>query len=213
MNNVYIFDMDDTLVDSMIRFDEGVFSVLNEDGIAYDRLKMIATTIPLGVSGSARYFHDVLGVRGTVDEIVRRIEDSMYRLYCERIFPKAGVAEYLNRKHREGNRLFVLTATPHTLTDPCLKTNGLFDLFERVLTTDDFGIQKNDVRLFDEVAKELAVSPSDILYFDDSMTAINNAKTAGYRTYGVYSEHSEEEIRYIKEHHDGFVRSFENLTV
>lgn len=212
MKNVYIFDMDDTTIDSSMRFDEGLFPILREEGIAFDREEMIATTIPLGVSGTARLFQK-MGVAGTAEEIQLRIETSMAHLYENRVTCKAGAAEYLHRLHDEGHRLFTLTASPHTLADVALKKNGLYDLFEKIWCTDEFGLPKHDPALFLAVAREVGVAPDRIHYFDDSLTAIECARTAGFRTYGVYKGQSEEEINYIKAHHDGFITHFSELSV
>lgn len=185
MGNIHIFDLDDTLIDSEIRFSEGVFAILDEDGIAYDAEELRRLTIPLGLAGTAQYYCDVLGVKDTVEQILERIMQKMYDLYASRIQTKPDAVAYLNALHRAEHRLFVLTATPHRLADVCLRRNGIFSLFEAVWTVDDFGLFKNDVRLFERVAETLGVDGSEIHYFDDSLTAIKNAKAADFRTYAV----------------------------
>ena len=185
MGNIDIFDLDDTLIDSEIRFSEGVFAILDEDGIAYDAEELRRLTVPMGLSGTAEYYRDVLGVKGTVGQIFERIMQKMYDLYASRIPSRPDAVSYLNALHRAGHRLFVLTATPHSLADVCLRRNGLFSLFETVWTVDDFGLFKNDVRLFERIAETIGVDGTEIHYFDDSLTAIKNAKAAGFRTYAV----------------------------
>ena len=212
MKKIFIFDMDDTTVDSSMRFDEGVFTLLKEEGIPYDREEMIATTIPIGISGTARLFRD-MGIDGTVEEIQTRIEEAMLHLYENRVYCKAGASEFLHRLSAEGHRLFTLTATSHALADVALKQNKLYDLFEKVWCTDEFGLQKHDPALFVEVARVLGASPDDIYYFDDSLTAIESARAAGFHTYGVDKGQPQEEIDYIKAHHDGFITHFSEFSI
>ncbi|MBR3893581.1 MAG: HAD family hydrolase [Clostridia bacterium] len=185
MSHIDVFDLDDTLIDSEIRFSEGVFAILDEEGIAYDAEELKRLTIPMGLTGTAQYYRNVLGVRGSVDEILERIEKKMHKLYAERIAPKLDAVAYLNPLSRAGHRLFVLTATPHSLADVCLKRHGLFSLFERVWSVDDFGFPKSDVRLFEAVANTLGTAGREIRYYDDSFTALKNAKTVGFRTHAV----------------------------
>ncbi len=185
MSHIDVFDLDDTLIDSEIRFSEGVFAILDEDGIAYDAEALRQLTIPMGLVGTAQYYHDVLGVRGTVDEILERIEQKMFLLYARRIAPKPDAVSYLNALSRAGHRLFVLTATPHSLADVCLRRHGLFSLFEKVWSVDDFGLPKSDARLFTRVADAIGVTGDRIRYYDDSLTALKNAKTAGLCTYAI----------------------------
>lgn len=212
MKKVFIFDMDDTTVDSSKRFDLGLFPLLQKEGIAFDRDELIAVTIPIGITGTARLYQK-MGVAGTAEEIQTRIEDCMATYYENSVVCKAGSYELLRRLHDEGHRLFTLTATSHVLADACLKKNRLYDLFEKVWATDDFGLQKHDVALFQEVARTLDVTPDCIYYFDDSLTAIETARAAGFHTYGVFNGQSQEEIEYIKTHHDGFVTDFSELSV
>ena len=212
MKKIFIFDMDDTTVDSSMRFDEGIFTILRDEGIPYDHDEMVATTIPLGVSGTARLFHD-LGIVGTVEEIQTRIEETMAYMYKTRVHCKAGASEFLHGLSAKGHRLFTLTATSHVLADVALKENRLYDLFEKVWCTDDFGLQKHDPALCVEVARVLDASPEDIYYFDDSLTAIESARAVGFHTYGVDKGQPQEEIDYIKAHHDGFITHFSEFPI
>jgi len=188
VSHIDIFDLDDTLIDSEIRFSEGVFAILNEEGIAYDAEALRRLTIPMGLSGTAQYYHDVLGVGGTVEEILGRIEEKMYTLYAHRITPKPDAIAYLDALSRAGHRLFVLTATPHSLADVCLKRHGLFSRFERVWSVDGFGFPKSDLRLFSRVADAVGVTGDFIRYYDDSLTAIKTAKAAGFRTHALRTQ-------------------------
>ena len=52
--------------------------------------------------------------------------------YTENIPPKNKVKETLIELKRRGNGLNVLTASPHSVLDPCLKRLGIFDLFNNV---------------------------------------------------------------------------------
>ena len=212
MAKIFIFDMDDTTVDSSMRFDEGVFLLLREEGISFDHDELIAVTTPIGITGTAHLYQQ-MGVKGTIEEIQTRIESAMAYLYQNRIVCKANSSEFLHRLHRQGHRLFTLSASSHALVDVCLQKNGLYDLFEEVWSTDDFGLQKHDVGLFEAVVGKLGVTPGDIHYFDDNLTAIETARQAGLHTYGVWSGQSQEEIDYIKAHHDGFITDFSEVSI
>lgn len=210
MSNIYVFDLDGTLVDSMSRFKNGVLKILDEEGIAYGD-DIIEILTPLGYQKTAEYYRNVLGVRGSVEEIMCRIEETLIEEYSTNIFPKAGVVQYLHTLHEKGARLFVLTASSHSTTDVCLQNNGLFDLFERVWSVDDFGLSKSDTRLFFEVAESIGCSPADIHYFDDNETALKSAKTAGYKTYAIYDAHPAAAVEQMKQRYDVFLKSFEEL--
>ena len=131
--------------------------------------------------------------------------------YSNNIKLKKGVKEYLERKSKEGARLFVLTASPHIVTDVCLKRNGVFELFEEVWSVEDYGIPKTDTNLFYKVADRIGEKPENISFFDDNMTAVINSKKSGYHTVGVYDAQTDEQIKEMKKHTDLFVYTFEEL--
>ena len=207
---VYVFDLDGTLVNSMPRYEAGMLSILDEAGIAYgdDLIKIIT---PLGYTKTAEYYINELGLDDSVASIVSKMENKLVYEYSNNIFLKQGVNEYVRRLHAEGARLFVLTASPHIVTDVCLKHNGIYDLFETVWSVEDFGLSKSGTELFYEVARRIGCERDEINYFDDSLIALKNAKKSGYITYAVYDRHEPDEIERMKNEYDIFVGSFEEL--
>ena len=212
MAKIYIFDLDGTLVDSMPYFARGILSIADEYGVDVDRGELLKILTPLGYTKSAEYYVNTLGVRDSVDRIVEKVESRLVYEYSNNIVTKPYVKEYLYKLHREGARLFVLTASPHSVTDVCLKRNGVYDLFERVWSVEDFGLSKSGTDLFYRVAEDIGCETGEVHYFDDSLIALKNARAAGYRTYGVYDAQTDAELqRMSTELADTVVMSFSEL--
>lgn len=209
MRKVYVFDLDGTLVDSMPYFTKGILSILDDAGIAYEP-ELINVVTPLGYTKSAELYV-TMGVKDDVDTIVRNIEKKLVVEYSENVKLKTGVGDYLKRLYSEGARLFVLTASPHIVTDICLKNNGVYGLFEQVWSVEDFKMSKSDVAIFHKVAETIGCDVSNVNYFDDNLTAVTNSKKAGYYVYGIKDMQSEYDIEKIKELSDCFVESFEDM--
>lgn len=210
-SEIYVFDLDGTLVNSMPYFKRAMLSIAEDEGLEYDE-DLIKILTPLGYVGGAKYYIDTYGVDATVEELCERVRVRLVDAYTNDIKLKDGVREYLTALSESGARLFVLTASPHAVTDVCLKNNGVFDLFEKVWSVEDFALTKSDTRIFFEVAKTIGCGTSDVHYFDDSLIALENAKGAGYITYGVYDSQSDEElIRMRDELSDVTVMSFTEL--
>lgn len=205
-----IFDLDGTLVDSMSRFSAGLLDILDESGIEYDLDEMINTITPLGYVGSAKYFIE-LGVKGTVEELCDRMAKSLVDEYSNNIYLKPFVREHLEQLHKKGIRLFVLTASPHTVTDPCLKHNGVYDMFEKVWSVEDFGLTKSDKPLYGKVAEEIGLNPREIVFYDDNRTAVHYSSLAGYVSIGVKDNQIEEDIEFIKTKAYKYIESFEEM--
>ena len=210
MIKAVVFDLDDTLVDSWSRFDGGMLPVLDAEGIAYNRDEMIAKMHPQGVPPTAALFCE-MGVPGTVEEVTRRLEEGMHREYAHRIFLLSGAREYLLRLREEGVRLFVLTASPHSITDPCLANNGILDWFEQVWTVEDYGMGKSNPELFVRVVANIGLSAEEILYYDDNPVAVTNAAAAGMRVRGVLCPHTPKNAQKIREITDSPIVTFAEL--
>ena len=210
MIRAVIFDLDDTLVDSWSRFDGGMLPVLDAEGIAYDREEMIARMHPQGVPPTAALFCE-MGVPGTVEEVTRRLEEGMYREYAHHIRLMPGAEAYLRRLQADGVRLFVLTASPHSITDPCLRNNGVFDWFEQVWTVEDYGMGKSNPALFSRVVEDTGLPAEEILYFDDNPVAVANAAAAGMQICGVMCPHTPQNAERIRRETERHIVSFEEI--
>lgn len=205
----YLFDFDGTLVDSMPYWGRSMLRVLEDHGIAYspDTVNIIT---PLGVQGTARYFIE-LGLDRTVDEILEEMNAYLTPMYRDVIVAKKEVKSCLEAMKARGIGLHVLTASPHRWLDPCLKREGLFELFDNVWDCDDFGTGKTDPNIYLEAAKRIGAAVEDITFLDDNVNADRTAKQAGVNVIGVYddsSRNSEQEIRKIS---DGYIYDFSEL--
>ncbi len=210
MIKAVVFDLDDTLVDSWSRFDGGMLPILEQEGIPYDREAMIAKMHPQGVPPTAALFCE-MGVPGTVEQVTARLTESMRQEYAHRIFLMEGVRPYLQRLRAQSVPMYILTASPHHITDPCLRNNGVFDWFTAVWTVEDYGLTKAQPELFCRVVEAGGVAPEEILYIDDSPTAIGNAAAAGMQVCGVLCPHTPANAARIPALTDRYITSFEEL--
>ena len=209
MKKYCVFDLDGTLVDSMDEWANKMLDILKEDGIDYPE-NIISIITPLGYLESAKLYSK-MGVKGNLDEIVDRMCSYAVDAYANRIVTKPYVTEYLHKLKAEGHILAVLTASPHYTVDVCLKRNGIYDLFEKVFTVDDFGLVKAQPEIYFETAKALGTDVSQITFFDDNLTALLTAKKAGLECVGVYDKASDNDTEKIKETADRYIRSFEEI--
>ena len=204
---IYIFDLDGTLVDSMRYGVELSLGFLEENGIAYPD-DIVTTLTPLGFRGVAKYYEEHFGTKMSAEEIFAYFQERLTDVYAHKIPVKDNVEKVLRELKTKGCCLNVLTASPHNLTDVCLKRLGLYDFFDNVWTIEDFSTTKADPAIYDEVAKRLRVNKADCVMVDDNLHVLETAKKSGMKTIGVFDESSKETEMQMRALADKYVKDF-----
>ncbi len=207
---IFVFDVDGTLADSMEIATKTMLSFLDERGISYPD-DLVKTLTPLGYSGVAKYYEKDLKAGVSAEEIFAWITDNLQDAYATKIPLKERAKETLLALKGRGIRLCVLTGSPHRFIDPCLKRAGVYDLFERVWSADDFGLLKGDPAIFSSVAKELGVGVEDLLVIDDGINVVRAVKKAGAYAVGVYDECTADDEAQMRAIADGYVHTLAQL--
>ena len=209
--STYLFDFDGTLVDSMPTYVSAMLKILDEHRIPYgdDIVKIIT---PLGMHGTADYFIR-LGVQKSREELVAAMQAHMIPGYRNTIPAKKNVIAVLRELKNRGDRLNVLTASPHITLDACLKRLGIFDLFENVWSCEDFTTTKADPEIYKLAADRLGVAVEEVIFIDDNYNADLTAKKAGMVVYGIYDEYSKEYVEDLKAVTDRYLYDFAELLV
>ena len=208
--STYLFDFDGTLVDSMPTYVSVMLKILDESGIKYEK-DIIKTITPLGMIGAAKLYKE-MGVCGTLDEIVEKMQEYALYEYENNISAKENVIETLKTLKARGDRLNVLTASPHITLDLCLKRLGIWELFDNVWSCDDFGTTKADPEIYVKAAEKIGVAVEEVLFLDDNLNADITAKKAGMKVCGVYDESSCDYVDEIKNASDFYIYNFSELS-
>lgn len=207
--HAYLFDFDGTLVDSMPTFVSVMLRILDENNIKYED-DIVKVITPLGYAGTAEYFKN-LGVPMTEEEMVQLMNKYAYDEYIYNIPAKRNVISVLKELKNRGENLNVLTASPHSVLDPCLKRLKIYDLFANVWSCDDFSTTKADPQIYIKVAERIGQPIENILFLDDNYNADKKAKSAGMSVCGVFDESSAEYVDDIKNVADHYIYNFDEL--
>ena len=205
----YLFDFDGTLVDSMPAYIRMFLGILDSEGIEYDD-DIINVITPLGTVGTANYIIG-MGVKLTVDEILEIMKKELLHRYEHDIRTKKNVIETLLALKARGASLNILTASPHVSLDPCLKNNGIWDLFDNVWSSDDFGTTKANPEIYKMAAERIGTPVEKIIFVDDNIGALKSAKASGIITCGIYDESSKDSRKDIEALADCYAVVFEDF--
>lgn len=207
--NTYLFDFDGTLVDSMPSYVAVMLRILDENNVKYES-DIVKIITPLGYAGTAEYFKK-MGVSLSKEEMIKIMNEYAYNEYAYNIPAKSNVVSVLEKLKSMGADLNVLTASPHTVLDPCLKRLGIYDLFNNVWSCDDFSTTKADPQIYVKAAEKLGQPVESILFLDDNYNADKTAKSAGMKVCGVYDNSSAEYTDDIKAVADHYINDFSEL--
>jgi len=205
----YLFDFDGTLVDSMPTFVSTMLRILDETGIPHPT-DVVKTITPLGYAGTANYFL-TLGVPLSQQEMLERMHRYASDAYLYHIPAKPNVIPVLQHLKAQGCSLNVLTASPHSVLDPCLKRLDIFHLFDHVWSCEDFGTHKADPAIYDMAAQRMGVPVECVLFCDDNYNADRTAKAAGMQVCGVYDPSGADFLSDMQALTDYFIDDFSQL--
>ena len=209
-HRTYIFDFDGTLVNSMPYWSQKMINILEKEGVDYpeDIIKIIT---PLGDLGTAKYFKEELKVNLSIEEMIALMDEFALPKYRDIIELKAGVLDYLKMLKANNCSLNVLTASPHKMLDPCLKRNGIYNLFDNIWSCEDFKMTKSEPEIYKQAVRKIGTTEKDTAFFDDNIGAVKTAAQAGLYTVGVYDKSGEDFMAELKEVADLYIESFVNL--
>lgn len=208
---VYIFDLDGTLVDSMDGAVKVVLDYLTERGIAYPD-DIVSTLTPLGFAGICKYYHEHFGIPKAPEEIYQDFQAGLTNLYAKEVPAKDGAERVLKTLQERGVRTFVLTGSPHAFLDVCIQRLGFTQYFENCWTAaEDFGYLKGDERLYKAVAERIGVPIEKCIMIDDGVKGLRKAHEAGMQTVGFYDSYSIADEQEMRSFADRYIYQFDEL--
>lgn len=205
----YLFDFDGTLVDSMPVYASMMLGILDEFCVPHEE-SIIRVTTPLGYRGAAKLFVS-MGLDMQEEALVRLMTARAEEAYAQRVEAKVHVIPALRALRERGDSLNILTASPHTMLDPCLDRLGILGWFDHVWSCEDFGLTKSDPAIYLQCAQRLAAPVEKIWFLDDNPAADRTAKQAGMRVCGVYDAFSAEYTQEMKRICDAYIEDFSQL--
>ena len=203
-----IFDMDGTLIDSMIFWKNLASEYLSSKGVKQIPADILERIKPMTMSESAALFQQEFALTGDPEAEMNAIMDEHYR---KDIPLKPGVREYLQLLHRRGVRMCVASATAEHLMESCLTRLGVRDCFEFLLSCETVGAGKRSPIVYHASAKRLGATPQEIAVYEDALYAVQTAKEAGYYVVGVYDDSAAKNWQTIEKTVDEIVLNWEEV--
>ena len=188
MEKVYIFDMG-RVIKSGYDY-ESFYKELNPN-IPYEKfseLYMEDTELTQTGKMSDEEFFTRLIKKINLDIDEKSMEE-IYLKHTTGIY--SSTCKIINKLKSMGKKIYLLSDLKRI---DFKNLNNIFDVskFEKMYLSYETGYMKNSTKVFELVVNDLNMNPSNILFFDDNLRNVENAKKVGIDAYQVTGETIEE---------------------
>jgi HAD superfamily hydrolase (TIGR01509 family) len=174
-----IFDMDGLLLDTETLWHTAEVDLFRRHGGEFtwdDKMAVIGTSYDF----TADYFASRLGLpRDRGPGLVAEMIELMHALVRREVNARPGAIELVDGLRELGMPLGLASNSPRFLVDDALRTGGLADAFDAIVTSDDVEHAKPAPDIYLLACSRLGVEPSDAVALEDSASGVAAAKAAG----------------------------------
>lgn len=179
-----IFDVDGTVLNSMTVwlditnefFDEHGVKITKEENLSYQSLSFEESLLEI-----QRVYLPQMSVEDMLAEFSRRAAEK----YANDLPAKPYACEYIKKLHSDGVKLAVATSGFGELVRAAFERLGIYDLFEVFAYSSEVGCSKSSPDIYLLAAKRLGLEPSECTVYEDIITGIESAKSAGFMTVAI----------------------------
>ncbi|MBE6650427.1 MAG: HAD family phosphatase [Ruminococcaceae bacterium] len=188
-----IFDMDGTLVDSLMIWDVlwenlGVH-FLGKSGFRPSREDDRAVRTMTLIDAMA-LIHKNYGIDESGEALWRYVTDFMANFYKTDVKLKSGVSEFLEGLRKNGVKMCIASATAPDLVKLAMVHCGIDGYFPELISCADVGRGKEHPDVFLKALEYLGTDLDTTWVFEDSAVALETASRAGFRTVGIYDRYN-----------------------
>lgn len=197
-----IFDMDGTLIDSLM-----IWNVLWADmGEEYLQDKSFRPSAEddkrvrtLTLADAMERIHRNYRIGKSGEELLDFANRLMIDFYSNRVMLKAGVREFLEHCRARGVKMCLATATAPALVRIALAHCDLEKYFSRIFSCGEIGKGKEHPDVFLQAQAFLGEPIGETFVVEDSLVAIETATAAGFKTVGIFdpNNYGQEKIEKI----------------
>jgi len=188
-----IFDMDGTLVDSEVLWEEAEGEMFAERGLDYtDEVR--EQVIGLRLDEFFTKLINIYELDETVDDLIHELEERMLVLIAERAIPKPGANELIDWVREMGLPYCIASSSSQNIIEAVVKSQpNWVEWFAKRYSADLVALGKPAPDVYLYAAEQLGVDPTKCLALEDSSTGAKAAVAAGMTCYAIPDFHTPHE--------------------
>ncbi len=181
-----IFDLDGTLLDSTNMWENlGERFLQSRDIVPEEDLR--DKIWDLSLPESAAFFKREYALSMSEEEIIARLNELSESVYTSEAPLKSGVKRLLGSLQMLDIKTALATAADKNLASAALARTGISEHFSGIFSCSEHGA-KTSPDIFLKAAELLGTNPQETVVFEDSLTAVQTAKAAGFITAAVFDK-------------------------
>lgn len=181
-----IFDLDGTLLDSTEMWENlGERFLLSLEIEPKDGLR--DEIWDMSLPESAAFFKREYAVELPEEEIIARLNELSESVYTKDAPLKSGVKRLLGSLQMLEIKCALATAADKNLAEAALARTGILEHFLGIFSCSEYGA-KTSPDIFLKAAELLEANPQETVVFEDSLVAVQSAKSAGFITAAVFDK-------------------------
>ena len=203
-----IFDMDGTLVNSLIAWKEIWTAIADKyldgekDFPGYEiDMKLRTMTLREGMD----IIHEVRGIGKDGRELLEYVNGLIEDFYRNRVEMKTGAMEFLKYLHDNDVKMCIASASALDMVEIAVARCGIDKYVPKLLSSCDFGCGKDKPDVYLAALEYLGTSIEETCVFEDSLVALKTAKGIGMPVVGIYDAYNfgHEEMKEISDFYIG----------
>lgn len=201
-----IFDMDGTLVDSLMLWDilseamaqvypDKVGTIISEEDNKAIRV--------LPLRDGMQLLHDHYGLADSGEALFQLATDTFADFYAHRVQLKPGVREFLDHLQARGVKMCIASATNPDLVESAMDHCGIRHYFDTVFSCGVLRKGKDTPDIYLMAMEYLGEDIAHTWVFEDAFVAIQTATGIGMQTVGIYDQYNpyQDEIKKMATHY------------
>lgn len=181
MISAFIFDFDGVIADTESLWAETLLGFSKQYGldITYETLESVVGD---GDASIIKLLIHLLGYERDYHSVYEELKAD-FRKRTEKLKPRDGLLSYFDYAYQNGIMLACASNSSRTYVEDWLTKLNLLRWFHCIVTRTDVGADgmKPKPDIYQETLARLSISPNNALAFEDSITGVMAAETAGIR--------------------------------
>ena len=188
-----IFDMDGTLIDSLILWNRiwDRFGSLFCEGKSFVPSSADDKAVrTMTLKEAMEYIHTQYNIGKTGADLLEAANKIIIDFYSEEVELKEGVAEFLEYCYSKGIKMCIASATDMELIKIAVKHCNIGKYFTNILSCAEIGKGKDEPDIYLKALECIGLSADECCIFEDSHIAICAAHKMGMKTVGIYDKYN-----------------------